>query len=319
MPKKSQKSHTDAADSDASKTRRIKQNRHKSFKLEKRIKPDVTKLPNVWQLLKASVATLYQNWRLFSGIVLIYGLLSLVLVYGLNVGTGIVETKAALDETFTDTFSQLAANTSLFLQMFDSTSAATNQAAGVYQFVLTITVSMALIWALRQIYAKNKVRVRDAFYRGMYPLATFVIVLTVIAIQLLPAITGIFLYDQVMNNGIAVTGIEVGLWASLAIVLAIFSLYMVSSSLFALYIVCLPDMTPLKALRSARNLVRYRRWAVMRKVIFMPAVIIIAEALLVIPILLVATPVAPWIFLILNMAAIAVLNSYMYKLYRSLL
>ncbi len=49
--------------------------------------------------------------------------------------------------------------------------------------------------------------------------------------------------------------------------LAMLTLIYVKSSLFALYIVTLPDMTPMKALRSARELARYRRWTVLRKIL----------------------------------------------------
>lgn len=299
--------------------RRIKSDRHKSFRLEKRIKPDVTKLPNVWRLLKASVGVLIRNWKLFGGIALVYAVLGVVLVYGFNFGAGLTETKQSLEESFSGNFSELATGASLFLQMFDGTATTGNGAAGAYQFVLTVVITLALIWSLRQVYAENKVRIRDAFYRGMYPLATFVIVLAVVALQLVPAIVGAFLYGQVVSSGIAATTVEMVLWGGVSLVLATISLYMVSSSLFALYVVCLPDMTPLKALRSARDLVRYRRWTVMRKVIALPVVLILAEAAIVIPILIYATPAAPWVFTALSVVGLAVANSYMYKLYRSLL
>lgn len=311
--KKTEKSANDQSQ------RRIKSDRHKSFRLEKRIKPDAPKLPNVWRLLKGSLGVLARNWKLFGGISLVYALLSVILVYGFNFGAGLADNKSALDESFTGSFSELAVGASLFLQMFSGTSTTENGAAGAYQFVLTVIITLALVWALRQVYAEKKVRIRDAFYRGMYPLATFVIVLTVVALQLVPAIVGAFLYGQVVSSGIAATTIEMILWGGVSLVLATISLYMISSSLFALYIVCLPDMTPLKALRSARDLVRYRRWTVMRKVIGLPFILILAEAVIVIPVLIYATPVAPWIFTILNVVSLAVANSYMYKLYRSML
>jgi hypothetical protein len=318
MPeKKSKKTEKSAA---AESQRRIKSDRHKSFKLEKRIKPAAPKLPNVWRILKGSLGVLIRSWKLFGGIALVYALLGLFLVYGFNLGAGLTESKVALEQSLTGNFTQLATGASLFLQMFGGGTANTgNGAAGAYQFVLTVVITLALIWALRQVYAKNQVRIRDAFYRGMYPLATFVIVLAAVALQLLPAIVGAFLYGQVVSSGIAATTVEMVLWGGVSLVLATFSLYMLSSSLFALYIVCLPDMTPFNALRSARNLVRYRRWTVMRKVIALPIILILAEAAIVIPILIYATPVAPWIFVVLNVAGLAVINSYMYKLYRSLL
>ena len=89
----------------------------------------------------------------------------------------------------------------------------------------------------------------------MYPLIPFILVLLVCCLQLLPLIIGSSLYSLVVSNGIAVQPIEKFVWALLFASLALLSLYMITSSLFALYISTLPDMTPMKALRSARELV----------------------------------------------------------------
>jgi len=101
--------------------------------------------------------------------------------------------------------------------------------------------------------------------------------------------------------------------------LALLSLYMVSSSVFALYIVTLPDMTPMRALRSARDLVANRRWSVVRKIIIIPIIFLVLAAVIMIPVILFLTPIAPWMMFALFMIAIAIFHSYMYALYRALL
>jgi phosphatidylglycerophosphate synthase len=75
----------------------------------------------------------------------------------------------------------------------------------------------------------------------------------------------------------------------------------------------------MKALRSARELVRYRRWTILRKVLFLPLLLLIVTAIMMVPVISVVTPLAQWVFFILMMAAIAVVHSYMYTLYRELL
>ena len=94
---------------------------------------------------------------------------------------------------------------------------------------------------------------------------------------------------------------------------------MISSSIFALYIVTLPDMTPLKALRSARQLVRHRRWTVLRKILFLPILLIVVAAIVMLPIIIWTPPLAQWIFFVLTMFAIAAVHAYAYALYRELL
>jgi hypothetical protein len=118
---------------------------------------------------------------------------------------------------------------------------------------------------------------------------------------------------------VAVTLLEQVLWLAVWFVLGVTSLYMISSSLFALYIVTLPDMAPLAALRSARQLVAHRRWAVMRKIIFLPLALMILAAVLVLPIILFATPLAAVVFFLISMLFLPFAHSYMYALYRALL
>jgi hypothetical protein len=178
---------------------------------------------------------------------------------------------------------------------------------------------LAIIWALRQVLAGSTLRIRDAYYRGMYPLIPFILVLLLVGLQLLPLLIGSSLYSLVITNGIAVHAIEKIFWGLLFAGLALLSFYLISSSLIALYIVTLPDMTPLKALRSARELVRGQRWAVMRKILALPIILIIVAALIMLPIILLLTSLAQWIFFLLTMFAIAAINIYMYSLYRELL
>ena len=153
----------------------------------------------------------------------------------------------------------------------------------------------------------------------MYPLIPFILVILVMGLQLIPLIIGSTLYSTVVNNGIAVYAAEKVVWALLFAMLGLLSLYMLTSSVFALYIVTLPDMTPTKALRSARELVRYRRWTVLRKLLGMPVMLLLAALIVMLPIITLAAPAARWVFFILTMCGLAAVHAYVYTLYRELL
>src|SRR5690606_11105266 len=92
---------------------------------------------------------------------------------------------------------------------------------------------------------------------------------------LIPLLIASFLYTTVTANGLAITPVEQAVWILFFVACAMLTLYMISSSLFALYIVTLPNMTPMKALKSARQVVLHRRLMIMRKV-FLAAVVIFA-------------------------------------------
>lgn len=301
-----------------SKPRRLKQPQYKSFRLQKRIKHPV-RMPNVWRLAKTAAQTLWQHKWLFVGITLIYALLSLLLGQGFSGGTDVSSLKDELSQVFTGNIGALASSVSIFVAMVGSAGSNTGNTAGPYQLILAVIASLAIIWSFRQVLAGHAVKVRDAYYRGMYPLIPFVLILLVIGLQLIPLLIGSTIYGVVINNGIAVYGVEKLIWGLLFALLALLSLYMITSSVFALYIVTLPNMTPLRALRSARELVRYRRWTVMRKMLFLPVALLVVAAAIMLPIILWLTPLAQWIFFLLTMLVLAAVHGYMYMLYRELL
>lgn len=299
--------------------RALKHPSYKTLRLHKRITHPQGKLLGSVQLTKKTAQMLWQNKKLIGGITLIYTLLSILLVRGLASTQNLSELKG----TFNDVFQGQAGNFSVGLVLFTSLigSAGTTASAqgSVYQTLLLIIVGLATIWALRQRAAGKQVTVKDSFYKGLYPLVPFSLVLLVIGFQFIPLAIGNWLYSTVISNGIAVSGMEKTLWVLIFFLLALLSLYMICSSLFALFIVTLPDMTPMRALRSARQLVLHRRWMVLRKVLFLPLILLIASIVIMLPILIFATAIAEWTFFFLSMAGWVICLTYMYTLYRELL
>jgi len=284
----------------------------------RRIKRPV-KLPNVWRLTRQTADTLWRYRTLFIGLTLTYGILNLILVQGLANSTNVTQLKDQLSQVFTGHLGSLASSLSVFVVLVGGAGNSSSQTAGAYQLFLALITSLAVIWALRQVLAGAQLRIRDAYYRGMYPLIPFILVLVVIGLQLLPLLIGSLLYGTVSSNGIAVSAAEKILWAVLYAGLALLSLYLLSSSLFGLYIVTLPDMTPIKALRSARELVRHRRWTVLRKILWLPLLLLVTAAVIMVPIIIWLTPLAQWVFFLLTMFALVAVHAYMYTLYRELL
>lgn len=317
-PAKTAKKPIAAKKAVAKKPRKVKPAQYKSFRLHKRIKHRV-KISNIYQLSRQAFSIVWENKKLFAGITLIYGLLNLLLVQGIAGSQDLGSLKNTLDQLFSGNFGALASSLSVFAVLVSSAGSSADPTGSAYQLFLGLIGSLAIIWALRQVLAGNKIRIRDPYYRGIYPLVPFVIVLLVVGLQLIPLLIGSSLYSLVINNGIAVYAAEKFVWALLYAALALLSFYMLSSSLFALYIVTLPDMTPMKALRSARELVRHRRWTVLRKILALPVILLIIAAAIMLPIIIWLTPLAQWIFFILTMSVLLAVHTYMYTLYRELL
>jgi hypothetical protein len=267
------------------------------FKFEKPPK-GIKKLPTAASITKKTLEMLWENRQLLIGVVIIYGLLNLILVQGFSGGSNISNLKSELKA---GKFSSLLSGLSIFAVLVGSSGNNTSATAGAYQLPLTVITFLAIIWALRQVMNGQKFRVRDAYYKGMYPLIPFILVLLYI------------------RNGVAIGLAEKLIFLSLFLVLAFWSLYMLCSSIFALYIVTLPDMTPMRALRSAKELVKFRRLDVFRKLIALPVLLYAVAAIIMLPIIFWLTVIGQWVFFILTMFALLAANAYIYNIYKELL
>lgn len=292
---------------------------YNSFKLHKRIKSVQPKLPTGYQLLRKTLSEIKINWKLFGGITAIYAVLTLILVRGFSSSVDLQGIKEALPQIYNGHIGTAGIGLTLFGSLLTSSNSATTSEGNVYQSILLIIVSLATIWGLRQVTSGHKPRIRDTFYKGLYPLVPLVLVLLVIGLQLIPMAIGGWLYSVVVVGGIAGTMIEKILWILLIILLVLLSLYMISSSLFALFIVTLPDMEPMRSLRSARQLAMHRRWTILRKIVFLPFVLLLIAALIMLPIIIVLPFIAEWVYYVLSLFGWIVTLCYMYNLYRELL
>jgi hypothetical protein len=287
---------------------------HTSGKSEKTTKNTVRSLPSSWALLKQSVRVLGRNKKILGGVLLVYGILQIILVQGILVND-FPDIKNAVDESI----GGLAGAGAILTYMIGSAGQVNTAEASVYQLMLFIICSLAFIWALRQVIAQKKIRIRDAFYKGMYPLIPFVLVLLVIGLQTIPVLLGTWLYSVVVSNGIASSAIAQAFWLFIFLMSALLSMYMICSSLFALYVATLPDMAPMRALKSARELVRYRRWSVIRKIIILVIALVVVVAIIMVPIIVLVAAIAPIAFYILSIFIMGFSHTYMYTIYRELL
>jgi hypothetical protein len=253
-----------------------------------------------WKILGNSLRHLWKHKKLFLGILAIYAVLNIVLVKGLANNLQVTNLKSAY-ESFGSNQNTFDNSLTLFSVLIGSSASTTGESGNVYQVFLLIVISLAIIWALRRTYEKEvKVRIRDSFYKGMYPFVPVILIILLIMVQMLPLIMGVSIYSTVQTGGIAVGIIEKAAWLCGLIAMIGLTVYFLSSSLFALYIVTLKDMTPVRALRVANKMVKYRRWTL-------------------IPLILVLPIAADIIYAVAAIFTLGIVHSYVYALYRELL
>lgn len=300
------------------KSRVRKARSYKSFTLSKKIKPSKP-LPGPIKLLKQSFRVVFSNKKIFIGFVLFGGILGWLLVQGFGSSINFTDLKQSTEEILGQQGQNTSTNLVLLAELVGSSGANTGQVAGVYQTALTIVLSLAIIWALRQIQAGEKISLRNTFYKGMYPLIPFILVLLVIGLQLIPLLLGNIIFSAVFAGGLAVTALETILWIAIVTLLSLLSIYMIMSSIMALYIVTLPDMTPMKALRSARGLVMHRRMSVAVRLLFLLIILGIIMVLVILPLIFIWPVVVEASLYLVSSFLLVLTHSYIYSLYRSLL
>ncbi len=283
-------------------------------------RPTYVPLPKARRLLAASARLIKRDWRTFLGITTVYGLLTLVLVRGLSLGSSNLASLGILDEGLTGFWDKLwSSSVKLATVVSEGAGGAAAPTASLYQIIVFVICSLALVYAFRQLRNKQKVTVRQSFYNGMNQLIPFLLVLIVLSIQLLPIVVAGFLYNALIVQGIAFRWYE--LWISWALIglLLFWSLRMLTGSIFALYIVTLPDMTPMRALRSAKKLVWRRRLQIWRKVIPFSVLCSLALVIVMLPVIFWFVGLAPYMVFLFTCVIFTTTHVYMYTLYRELL
>lgn len=274
-------------------------------------------LPGSFKLVGRVFGIFKKYWKTLGGVVLVYLLLNIVFASGIsNVSANFSTIKTDLKTNGGHGLWHAAGG---FAALVGSSGASSSATASSLQSVLFIIESLVIIWALRHLLSGQPVTVKLAYYRSMSPLIPFLLVIAVIIIQLLPMTIGGFILSAVSNSVFTDSTLATIFTAIIFALLAAWSIYMVSASIFALYIVTLPDMQPRQALRSARDLVRYRRLTVLRKVVFMPIFLLIVMAAIIVPLILYVSGIVPIVFYLLSMLAILFVHTYLYSLYRGLI
>jgi hypothetical protein len=315
MPKEVKKKRPKTAAAKAGRSRKLTKKQAKSkAKIEARkLKPVV----GSFRLAGRVIKIFRQYWKSLGGIVLVYLVLNIVFAGAIsNVSTAFDNIKADLNAGGGHGLWHAAAG---FGSLVGSAGASSSGTGSALQSVLFVIESLVIIWALRHLLSGQAISVKLAYYRSMTPLIPFLLVIFVIIIQLMPMTLGGIILTFVATSVLTGTALATILTTVAFILLAAWSIYMVSASIFALYIVTLPDMQPRPALRSAKDLVRFRRWPVIRRVMFLPIVILAIMAVIIVPLILYAQPIVPAVFYALSMLAILFAHTYMYSLYRELL
>lgn len=277
-------------------------------------------LPSVFTIIKSTFRHIKTHGKLFVKVTLIYIALLFVFVW---LGGGLINagnTKQTLNQTLGLSGNNIITNLTVFSMLVGS-GGNNNELRSLYQTIIVILLGLVFIWIYRHTKADKPtvLKARDPFYKGMTPLVPFLLVLFVVGLQLLPLLFGSALIGIVFGNELAVNAIEQTLWITLFLLTFALSAYWLASSLFALVIVTLPDMTPLKAIRTAKKMVKGRRFTVIKRLLGATLLALLVIGAVVLASIYVAPVLAQALLLIFGIILLPIAIGYVYVLYQELL
>lgn len=309
---------------------------HRSFRLTRRrdYKRSL-KLPGYWSFTNSVRAMLWRHRRLFGGLIIVYFFVAVAIG-----GFGQQDAYQNLSETLADTGSEVftgnfgkVGEAGLLLTTAVATGLTPNatEAQGVLGGLAVFFAWLATVWALRATMADRIVKIRDAIYSSGAPVLSTIFVGFILVVQLLPVSLAILVYTAAIQSGFISGGVEQMLAWAVIVLLAVLSLYWITSTIIALVVVTLPGMYPFQAVKTAGDLVVGRRIRILLRLIWMALVIAVVWLCILIPVILgdawiknawgandwiYALPIVPLAILFMSSITIIFAASYVYMLYR---
>lgn len=299
-------------------TGRRKKKLYRSFRLQKKIKPEPREIPTVRQLLRGTLQFIWQHKKVLATIVVIHAFVYIALLRAPLVAD-MSDVIDAVNAGFEDENAQQTIEGTVATMGTVLSVSGESQADPAVASAVAVGMSLIYIWAIRELHTQKKIKARDAYYQGLAPLLSTVLVLSVATLQLLPFAIAAFIYGTARTAGLFASGFEDMAVFFVAAGMALLSLYWVTSTVIALYIVTLPGMYPMQALRSAKKLVQFQRLTVFKKLLSLPVII----GLFYVLILLLTVRFVPaqsfFMVEVLQLIILPFAHVYLYKLYRSLI
>jgi hypothetical protein len=306
---------------------------HRSFRMTRRRDyARSLKLPGFFAFTHQVSRTVWGYRKILLCLGTVYAVLTIVLV-----GIGSQETYSALTSTLNETgaeifegnLGQLGEAALLFATIGTSgLTGSLSEIQQVYAAILGLMVWLTTVWLLRNLLAGHKVRMRDGLYNAGAPIISTFLVALVLIVQLLPIGLAVVSYSAASGSGLLEGGVEAMLFWIAAVLLGALSLYWITSTFFALIMVTLPGMYPIRALRTAGDMVVGRRVRILGRILWMLLTLVIAWAIVLIPVILLDSwvkglwtqiewlPVIPVVLLMMGTLSAIWSSSYIYLLYR---
>ncbi len=309
---------------------------HKSFKRSYRedYQRDL-KVPGIMHHVFATFKMIFKNWKLFLPFLVLMVVASIALVGVTNEET-YHKFQEAIEQTSAQTGAREIGNfakAGLILFSVVTTGSfanTTSEAAVIFGILMFLIIWLVTIFIVRYKLAKREIKLRDALYNATTPLISSFVVFVVALVQCIPLFVLMIAFSAAVQTEFLATPFYALLFLAFAILMILISSYLLSSSLIALIAVSAPGLYPVRALRTASELMMGRRVRFVLRLVALIIVVGLMWVVVMIPLILFdlamknfawasAIPFIPVCLLTMSYFTAIYVSAYLYLYYRWLL
>jgi len=265
---------------------------HKSFKRSYREDYQrETNVPGIMHHIFAAFKIIFKNWKLFLPLLVVAVILNALFV-GIMSESNYVQFQDILDQTSVQVAGGDIGNVAKAGLLLISTvttgglSGDSSEAAMMFGVMIFLIIWLTTIFLLRHRLAKHKVKLRDGLYNAMTPLISTFLVFVVAVIQCIPIFILIIVYSAAVQTEFLATPFYALVFFIFAALMILLSGYLLSSSIMAFVAVSAPGLYPMKALRTASELMMGRRVKFIIRVLALILALVIVWVVVMLPLIM---------------------------------
>ena len=247
-----------------------------------------TELPSLTSQASAAFKMFFKFWKIFLPLLLIIVGLYIFLIGAMSENT-LADVKANVEQTNKDVADGkigTVGKAGLTLLGIISTGGLTtmNDAQVVIAVLLFTIIWLVTIYLARHLLAGHQeIKMRDGFYSALSPLVSTLVVGLIIFLEAVPIMLTIIVFQVALTTEFLSTPFYALLFFMFAALMITLSLYLLSSSFFAIIVVSAPGLYPLTAVRMAKNLIMGRRLRFLIRVFYLVIIVALLYLLLLMP------------------------------------
>jgi hypothetical protein len=196
----------------------------------------------------------------------------------------------------------------------------------IYISALYVLILLMVVWLVRHQLAGKKVAMREGLYNAAAPIAAEYVLILIGILQLIPAALATLVFVSAQALGLFDGGIETAMFSGALFLVIVLTLYFMTTTLFAMFIVTIPGTYPIKAYRAARRIVAGQRLRLLLRLLWMVVILLVTWFIVFVPVVIIvnsfgggnsmAIPVAYQLMIIMS---IVYATAYGYLLYRRMI